>query len=161
MNELTPKPDFILYTSQDGDVKFEVFLQDETIWLTQKMMAELFGVDVRTVSEHLQNIFKTAELQEDSAIRKIRTTASDGKAYDTQFYDLDAIISVGYRVNSARATQFRIWATQVLREYIVKGFVMNDERLKQGERVFGAYGQFLAVSGEASPPEITQLAHIP
>ena len=118
-------------------MKFEVFLQDETIWLTQKMMAELFGVDVRTVSEHLQNIFKTAELQEDSAIRKIRTTASDGKAYDTQFYDLDAIISVGYRVNSARATQFRIWATQVLREYIVKGFVMNDERLKQGERVFG------------------------
>jgi len=136
-NGLIPKQDFILYTSPEGDVKFEVFLQDETIWLTQKMMAELFGVDVRTVSEHLQNIFKTAELQEDSAIRKIRTTASDGKAYDTQFYDLDAIISVGYRVNSARATQFRIWATQVLREYIVKGFVMNDERLKQGERVFG------------------------
>lgn len=88
-NGLIPKQDFILYTSPEGDVKFEVFLQDETIWLTQKMMAELFGVDVRTVSEHLQNIFKSAELQEDSAIRKIRTTASDGKAYDTQFYNLE------------------------------------------------------------------------
>ncbi|MFA4844985.1 MAG: RhuM family protein [Patescibacteria group bacterium] len=136
-DELTPKQNFVLYTSVNGEVRFEVFLQDETIWLTQKMMAELFEVDVRTVSEHLQHIFHSAELSEDTVIRKIRITASDGKSYETQFYNLDAIISVGYRVNSSRATQFRIWATQVLREYIVKGFAMNDERLKQGERVFG------------------------
>ena len=137
MYELTSQQNFILYTSADGEVKLEVFLQDETIWLTQKMMAELFGVDIRTVSEHLQNIFYSRELSENSVIRKIRITASDGKDYDTQFYNLDAIISVGYRVNSSRATQFRIWATHVLREYIVKGFAMNDERLKQGECVFG------------------------
>lgn len=135
--DLIKASNFILYTSPNGDVKLEVFLQEETIWLTQKMMSELFGVDVRTISEHLQNIFKTAELIENSVVRKIRTTAADGKSYQTQFYNLDAIISVGYRVNSTRATQFRIWATQVLREYIVKGFAMNDERLKQGERSFG------------------------
>ena len=157
MNELTPKPDFILYTSQDGDVKFEVFLQDETIWLTQKMMAELFGVDVRTVSEHLQNIFKTAELQEDSAIRKIRTTASDGKAYDTQFYDLDAIISVGYRVNSARATQFRIWATQRLREFIVKGFVIDDERLKNPDLPFDYFEELTRQIQEIISESIRQV----
>jgi len=137
MNDLIPQPNFILYTSSDGAVKLEVFLQDETIWLSQKMMAELFGVDVRTVSEHLQNIFKSGELSEAAVVRKIRTTAADGKGYDTQFYNLDAIISVGYRVNSTRATQFRIWATQVLKEYIIKGFAMDDERLKQGEKVFG------------------------
>ena len=136
MSELSPKPNFILYTSVDGEVKLEVFLQDETIWLTQKMLAELFEVDIRTVSEHLQNIFKSGELSENSVIRIFRITATDGKDYDTKFYNLDAIISVGYRVNSSRATQFRIWATQVLREYIVKGFAMNDERLKQGERAF-------------------------
>ncbi|MFH1225830.1 MAG: virulence RhuM family protein, partial [bacterium] len=125
------------YTSPDGAVKIEVFLQDETIWLTQKMMAELFGVDIRTISEHFQNIFKSAELSENSVIRKIRTTATDGKSYETQFYNLDAIVSVGYRVNSSRATQFRIWATKVLREFIIKGFALDDERLKQGKRIFG------------------------
>ncbi|HBL39343.1 TPA: cell filamentation protein Fic [Candidatus Uhrbacteria bacterium] len=140
MNELTPKPDFILYTSQDGDVKFEVFLQDETIWLTQKMMAELFGVDVRTINEHLQNIYKSRELSDQATVRNFRIVQKEGDRdveREISFYNLDAIISVGYRVNSARATQFRIWATRVLREYIVKGFAMNDERLKQGERVFG------------------------
>lgn len=128
---------FVLYTTENGQVKLQVYLQDETLWLSQKMMAELFDVDVRTISEHLQNIFKTSELQEKSVIRKIRTTAADGKSYETNFYNLDAIIAVGYRVNSRKATQFRIWATQILKEYIIKGFAMNDERLKQGERLFG------------------------
>lgn len=97
-------------------------------------MTELFGVDVRTVSEHLQTIFKTKELLEDSVVRNLRTTAADGKSYATNFYSLDAIISVGYRVNSRQATQFRIWATRTLREFVVKGFVLDDERLKQGRR---------------------------
>jgi len=131
------KNQIILYTAPDGDVKLDVFLQDETLWLPQKMMAELFGVDVRTVSEHIQNIFSSGELSENSVIRKFRITASDGKDYLMSFYNLDAIIAVGYRVNSNRATQFRIWATKVLKEYITKGFVLNDERLKQGKRIFG------------------------
>src|SRR3989338_3971911 len=137
MKDLTQRSKFILYTSPNGDVKLDVYVQDETLWLTQKMMAELFDVDVRTINEHLQNIFKTQELEENSVIRKIRITAPDGKQYLTNFYNLDAIIAVGYRVNSGRATQFRIWATQVLREYIIKGFALNDDRLKQGEKVFG------------------------
>jgi len=136
-NELTQTSKFILYTSPNGDIKLDVFVRDETLWLTQKMMAELFDVDVRTVNEHLQNIFKTQELEENSVVRKIRITATDGKQYLTNFYNLDAVIAVGYRVNSGRATQFRIWATQVLREYIIKGFALNDDRLKQGEKVFG------------------------
>lgn len=135
--ELTPFKNFILYTAPNGEVKLQVTIEDETIWLSQKMMAELFDVDVRTINEHLQNIFKGWELSEDWVIRKFRITAADGKTYETQFYNLDAIISVGYRVNSARATQFRIWATTILREYVIKGFVMNDERLKQGEKTFG------------------------
>ena len=136
-NKLQKSGNFILYTTPSGDVKLEVFLLDETLWLTQKMMAELFGVDVRTINEHLKNIFDSSELIEDAVIRKFRITASDSKSYDTKHYNLDAIIAVGYRVNSTRATQFRIWATKVLREYIVKGFAVDDERLKQGERVFG------------------------
>lgn len=135
-----PQRNFILYTSTDGEVKLEVFLQDETIWLTQKMMAELFGVEIPTISYHLTEVYKTAELSEERTLRKIRTVQREGEREverEVAFYSLDAIISVGYRVNSSRATQFRIWATQVLREYIVKGFVMNDDRLKQGEKVFG------------------------
>lgn len=138
MSELIPKKDFIFYTSPSGEVKLEVFLQDETIWLTQKMMAELFGVDLRTINEHLQNIYKSAELSEDRTLRKIRIVQKEGERdveREVAFYNLDAIISVGYRVNSVRATQFRIWASQVLKEYIVKGFAMDDERLKQGQKV--------------------------
>lgn len=135
--ESTLSSQFILYTSPSGDVKLDVFLQNETLWLTQKMMADLFDVEVNTINYHLKEIFKSIELSEDSVIRKIRITASDGKEYATNFYNLDAIIAVGYRVNSQRATQFRIWATQVLREYIIKGFALNDDRLKQGEKVFG------------------------
>ena len=112
----------------------EVLYAGETFWLSQKRMAELFGVEVPAVSKHLKNIFETAELQEDSVVSKMETTAADGKNYTTAFYNLDAIIAVGYRVNSRQATQFRIWATKTLREFIVKGFVLDDERLKQGKR---------------------------
>lgn len=132
---LTPQEsEIIFYTAPDGVVNVEVFYQGETFWLSQKRMAELFGVDVRTISEHLQNIFKNAELDQNSVIRNFRITASDGKQYLTNFYNLDAIIAVGYRVNSYQATQFRIWATKTLREFIIKGFVLDDERLKQGSR---------------------------
>lgn len=124
--------EFLIFTSQAGEQSIEARYEEETVWLTQKLMAELFSVDVRTVSEHLKNIFASAELNEESVIRKFRITASDGKAYATQHYNLDAIISVGYRVNSVRATQFRQWATQVLREFAIKGFVLDRQRLENG-----------------------------
>jgi len=124
--------EFLIFTTQAGEESIEVRVEDETVWLTQKLIAELFGVDVRTVSEHLRNIFKSGELQEDSVIRKFRNTAADGKKYLTQFYNLDAIISVGYRVNSRRATQFRQWATQILREFAIKGYVLDNMRLENG-----------------------------
>lgn len=123
----------IFYATPQGNVKVEVIFESETFWLSQKRMAELFGVDVRTVNEHLKNIFKTGELNEDSVIRNFRTTAADGKSYDTKFYILEATLAVGYRVNSSEATQFRIWATETLKEFITKGFVLDDERLKQGK----------------------------
>ena len=124
--------EFLVFTKQAGENSIEVRCEDETIWLTQKLMAVLFDVDVRTVSEHLINIFKQVELQEDAVVRKFRITASDGKQYDTKFYNLDAIISVGYRVNSVRATQFRQWATRVLREFAIKGYVLDKKRLENG-----------------------------
>jgi hypothetical protein len=130
-DNLAPQSELILYQTEDGATRVEVRLQDETVWLTQKLMAELFEKDVRTINEHIQNVFSDGELAPDSVIRKFRITASDGKSYETQHYSLDVIISVGYRVRSLRGTQFRIWATQRLREYIVKGFTMDDERLKQ------------------------------
>ena len=129
--------EIILYTTSDGNVKLEVIVQDETVWLTQKAMGELFGVETNTINYHLKEIFKIKELEKDSVIRKTRITAADGKRYLTNFYNLDAIISIGYRVNSYQATQFRIWATQTLKEFIVKGFVLDDERLKQGKKLFG------------------------
>lgn len=110
----------------------DVFLQNETAWLTQKAMAALFDVNVPAISKHLSNIFNERELEENSVVSKMEITASDGKNYKTKYYNLDAIISVGYRVNSAKATQFRIWATQTLKEFIIKGFVLDDQRLKQG-----------------------------
>src|SRR3989339_768189 len=136
-NKVTQKSKFILYTSTNGDVKLDVYVQNETLWLTQKMIAQLFSVEVPAISKHLANIFESGELNEKSVISILETTANDNKIYKTRFYNLDAIIAVGYRVNSQRATQFRIWATQILREYIIKGFVLNDNRLKQGEKVFG------------------------
>lgn len=140
MENLTSQNHFILYTSDTGDVKLEVFIQDETIWLTQKMMAELFDIEQSTVSYHIQEIYKSLELQDIPTHRKIRLVQKEGNrdvSRELDFYNLDMVISVGYKVNSTKATQFRIWATNVLREYIVKGFVMNDTRLKQGEKVFG------------------------
>jgi hypothetical protein len=130
------KFEILFYSVPEGKATIEVFFEEETFWLSQKKMAELFNVTVKTISEHLQNIFITSELIKDSVIRNFRTTAADGKNYDTQFYNLDAIIAVGYRVNSKEATRFRIWATKTLREFIIKGFVLDDERLKQG-RNFG------------------------
>ena len=128
---------FLLYTAPDGTVKIDVFFRDESVWLTQKALAELFGVKTPAINKHLKNIFESGELIEAAAISKMETTASDGKSYQTKFYNLDAIIAVGYRVNSFQATQFRIWATKNLREFLIKGFVMDDERLKQGNRFFG------------------------
>ena len=128
---------FLLYTAPDGAVRVEVYFKEETVWLTQKALAELFGVKVPAVNKHLKNIFQSGELVQDSVISILETTAADGKRYQTRFYNLDAIIAVGYRVNSYQATKFRIWATKTLREFIVKGFVLDDERLKQGKRVFG------------------------
>lgn len=125
---------FIMYRSNDNTVQMDVYYHEESVWLTQKRMAELFGVDVNTVSEHLQNIFSSSELEEHSVTRNFRVTASDGKKYLTNFYNLDAIISVGYRVNSREATQFRIWATSVLRDYVIKGFVLDESKLKNGSR---------------------------
>ena len=126
--------DFLLYASADGKIKVDAALHDENIWLTQKAISELYGVQRPAITKHLKNIFDSDELQEDSVSSILEHTASDGKKYKTKFYNLDAIISVGYRVNSYQATQFRIWATKTLKEYIIKGFVMDDERLKQGER---------------------------
>ncbi len=128
--------EFLLYSAPNGQVKVEVLLNNETLWLTQKRMAELFAVGIPAISKHLKNIFESNELEPSSVISILETTADDGKNYQTQYYNLDAVISVGYRVNSAQATQFRIWATQMLKEYIIKGFAMDDERLKNG-RYFG------------------------
>ncbi|WP_151996480.1 MULTISPECIES: virulence RhuM family protein [unclassified Imperialibacter] len=143
-NNLTPRQsEFLLYVSQSGDVKVDVLLQDETVWLTQKAMQELFGKAKQTISEHINNVFKEGELHEQLVVRKFRTTSSHGaikgktQENEVNFYNLDVIISVGYRVKSHQGTQFRIWATKVLREYIIKGFAMDDQRLKQGSTLFG------------------------
>jgi len=138
--------EFLIFTGQAGEQSIEARYEDETIWLTQKLMAELFAVDVRTVSEHLKNIFQGSELLEDSVIRKFRNTATDGKSYLIQFYNLDAIISVGYRVNSVRATQFRQWATQVLREFAIKGYVLNKKRMVNERPAILAYADLLNIA---------------
>jgi hypothetical protein len=127
-----PAGEILIYETPNGNIKLDVRLEDETVWLTQAHMAQLFGKDKRTISEHIGNIFKDGELSEVPVVRNFRTTAHDGKSYDVNFYNLDVIISVGYRVKSPQGTQFRIWATQRLREYIIKGFVLNDERFKTG-----------------------------
>jgi hypothetical protein len=138
MSNVTPSnSDFILYTSQDGEIRVDVFVNDETVWLTQKAMQELFDRSKSTVSEHISNVFKEGELEESQVVRKFRTTADDGKDYEVSYYNLDVIISVGYRIKSQRGTQFRIWATKTLKEFIIKGFVLDDKRLKQGGQVFG------------------------
>jgi hypothetical protein len=131
--------EFLVFTAQAGESSIEVRVADETVWLTQKLIATLFEVSVPTINEHLKNIFSSQELREDSVIRKFRTTAADGKQYATHFYNLDAIISVGYRVNSLRATQFRQWATGVLRDFAIRGYVLDKERLKNGSFLNKAY----------------------
>jgi hypothetical protein len=130
--------EIILYATPDGAVRVEVLFEGETFWLTQRRMADLFGVGVQTINHHLQEIYKSHELNEMATIRKYRIVQTEGTravSREVDFYNLDAIIGVGYRVNSREATQFRIWATQVLREYLIKGFVLDDERLKQGKRL--------------------------
>ena len=143
MDDFSKQMKMVLYKSDEGDVSVNAYIKDETLWITQKAMAELFGVDKSGISRHLKNIFETNELDEKVVVAKIATTtphgAIEGKTQtkETKFYNLDAIISVGYRVNSKRATQFRIWATKVLKEYMQKGFVLDDERLAQGKTAFG------------------------
>jgi hypothetical protein len=129
--------EILLYTTPNGKVKVEIYLQNETIWLTQQKIADLFGVQRPAVTKHLKNIFESSELKEKSVSSILEHTAADGKKYSTLFYNLDAIISVGYRVNSSQATAFRIWATERLKEYIIKGFTMDDERLKNPDNFFG------------------------
>ncbi|GHV06161.1 toxin Fic [Bacteroidia bacterium] len=124
--------EIVLYKSEDGNIKVDVLIQNETVWLTQAQMAQLFAKARTTITEHIQNIFEESELDENSVCRNFRHTAPDGKTYDTKYYNLDVIISVGYRVKSMQGTQFRQWATQRLREYIIKGFTLNDERFKTG-----------------------------
>lgn len=131
---------FLIYTTPNNNVRVDVFLQDETVWLTQKSLAELFDTTTQNITTHLKNIYEDAELQENATCKKILQVQIEGKrevSRNTKFYNLDAIISVGYRVNSSKATQFRIWATNTLKEYIIKGFVMDDKRLKQGQTIFG------------------------
>lgn len=124
--------EILIYKNQQGNIAIDVKLEDETVWLTQAQMALLFGKGRSTITEHLQNIFSEEELVENSVCRKFRHTADDGKKYETNYYNLDVIIAVGYRVKSAQGTQFRIWATQRLKEYIIKGFALNDDRFKSG-----------------------------
>ena len=129
--------DFLFYTSAEGKTKIQVILNDETVWLTQKSVAELFGVQRPAITKHLKNIFNSEELNENSVSSILEHTADDNKIYKTKFYNLDAIISVGYRVNSKQATRFRQWATNILQEFMIKGFALDDERLKQGKQLFG------------------------
>lgn len=139
-NELAKQISYILYSSPEEDVKVMALVKDETVWLTQKAMAELFDINVPGISKHLKNIYEEGELSESSTISILETVQNEnGRSVkrNVSFYNLDAIISVGYRVNSAKATKFRIWATGILKEYIKKGFVLDDERLKQGNAVFG------------------------
>lgn len=140
MSKINKMPLFLIYSTPQSDVKIDVLVKDETIWATQKQMAELFDVQVPAISKHLTKIYEEGELQQSSTLSKMETLQNEGAREVTRlvdFYNLDAIISVGYRVNSSKATQFRIWATKVLREYIQKGFVLDDERLKQGQSFFG------------------------
>lgn len=137
MENMNKEMRMMLYHSDENDVSVNALIKDDSIWITQKAMAELFGCSTDNISLHLKNIFNDGELDKDSVTEKISATAADGKKYLTQFYNLDAIISVGYRVNSKQATKFRIWATNVLKEFMIKGFVLDDERMKQGESIFG------------------------
>jgi hypothetical protein len=142
-NPNSGKGQFLVYEAEDGRIKIDVRLSDETVWLTQQLMADLFQTTKQNIGQHLKNIFSEGELFENSVVKKFFTTAADGKKYKTNFYNLDAIISIGYRVKSHVATRFRIWATQRLREYIVKGFVLDDERLKNPDQPFDYFDELI------------------
>jgi hypothetical protein len=135
--DITKTNEFLLYKDANGNVNVEIYIWGETIWLTQDKIAQLFGVLRPAITKHLKNIFESGELEENSVSSILEHTAADGKNYQTKFYNLDAILSVGYRVNSIQATHFRIWANSVLKEYLIKGFAMNDERLKNPQTIFG------------------------
>jgi hypothetical protein len=141
----TPAPggQFLVYQTQDGKLKIDVRFEGETVWLTQQHMAELFQTSKQNIGQHLKSIFSEGELVQDSVVKDSFTTAADGKNYLTRFYNLDAIISVGYRVKSTVATRFRIWATRLLREYIVKGFILDDERLKNPDQPFDYFDELM------------------
>jgi len=139
-SKYNPTTEFLLYKTPNGDIKVDVLLQNETIWMPQKKMAELFDVNVPAISKHLNNIYESGELQKNATISILETVQTEGKREvrrDVEFYNLDAIIAVGYRINSKRATQFRIWATTVLKEFIIKGYTMDVERLKNPKPIFG------------------------
>ena len=126
-----PRGEIVIYRTKDGKAALEVKLQEESVWLSHAQMGQLFDKNKRTISEHISNLFKEGELIENAVVRKFRTTAADGKSYQVEYYNLDVIISVGYRVKSQRGTQFRIWATQVLKDHILKGYSINEKRLKE------------------------------
>ena len=151
--------DIVIYQTEDGLTKIDVRFNDETVWLTQAQLCELYQTSKSNISEHIKNIFLEGELDENSVVRKFRTTAADGKSYNVSYYNLDMIISLGYRVKSITATQFRRWATERLKEYMIKGFTMDDERLKQGgNRYFKAVKQLSLNqndgNGNVLPPNI-------
>lgn len=140
MNDFKKQLDLVLYHSDEGDISVNAYIKDETLWITQKSMAELFDVNVPDISKHLSNIYEVGELDKEATVSKLEIVQNEGgrKVKRTPvFYNLDVIISVGYRVNSKKATKFRIWATKILKEYLIKGFVLDDNRLKQAKNVFG------------------------
>jgi prophage maintenance system killer protein len=147
MKQAGQKGEIAIYRTDDGQTALEVTLKEQTVWLTQEQMARLFGKDKRTVSEHIRNVFREKELRENSVVRNFRITARDGKTYEVKHYDLDVIISVGYRVKSKRGTQFRIWATNILREHLVKGYTINEKRLKELQQTV----QLMAAVAERHP----------
>ncbi len=136
MNEIRNESDFLLYWGEDGKIHAQVIIGDETVWVSQKSMSEIFDIDRSVITKHLKNIFEADELLEHSVCAKFAHTATDGKKYSVLFYNLNAIIAVGYRVNSYKATRFRQWATRILKEYLIRGFVLDDERLKQGNLIY-------------------------
>lgn len=139
MNEIENINDLLIYRNKDGNISVDAIFKDESLWLTQKSMAKVFDCSTDNISLHLKNIFESEELNKNSVIEKFSATASDGKNYLTNFYNLDAIIAVGYRVNSKKATEFRIWATKILKEYMTKGFALNDERFIKGNKYDAKY----------------------
>jgi len=147
ITEISPKGEIIIYQTKDKKIQLEVTLEQETVWLTQKQIATLFKIERSVITKHLSNVFKDKELEQSSVCAKIAHTAPDGKVYQTIFYNLDVIISVGYRVNSSRATQFRIWATNILKQHLIDGYTLNEKRLKEQELKLKALQRAVALIG--------------